>query len=219
MAPKGWPRVSQAGPSPDCAGPDSFWSSSTRTGSKGTGTMNTSECSVDRGSGNVFEDLDFPEADTHLLKAELVSIIDTIIRQRSTTQAKAAHALGLSPPELSRLLRGDFREYSLERLLRFLMALDCRYRHRHPTVRVGHRRNAARRRTRTRLRTPRPAAARALCTLGARGRSPTSGAGRSRRSRWSSIGRVERTSIPLWLRWPSTSRGSIVAWRCCWLKA
>ena len=87
--------------------------------------MNTSECSVERGSGNVFEDLDFPEADTHLLKAELVSIIDTIIRQRSTTQAKAAHALGLSPPELSRLLRGDFREYSLERLLRFLMALGC----------------------------------------------------------------------------------------------
>ena len=87
--------------------------------------MNTSECSVERGSGNVFADLDFPEADTHPLKAELVSIIDTIIRQRSTTQARAAHALGLSQPELSCLLRGDFREYSLERLLRFLMALGC----------------------------------------------------------------------------------------------
>ena len=87
--------------------------------------MNTSECSVERGSGNVFADLDLPEADMHLLKAELVSIIDDIIRQRSTTEVKAAHALGLSQPELSRLLRGDFREYSLERLLRFLMALGC----------------------------------------------------------------------------------------------
>ena len=87
--------------------------------------MNTSEGSVERGSGNVFADLDLPEADTHLLKAELVSIIDTIIGQRSATEATAALALGLSQPELSRLLRGDFREYSLERLLRFLMALGC----------------------------------------------------------------------------------------------
>ena len=76
-------------------------------------------------AGNVFADLDLPEADTHLLKAELVSVIDAIIRRRSTTQAKAAHALGLSQPELSRLLRGDFREYSLEHLLRFLMAFGC----------------------------------------------------------------------------------------------
>ena len=87
--------------------------------------MNTSEISVERGSGNVFADLDFPDADTHLLKAGLVSRIDDIIRQRRTTQAEAARALGLPRPDLSRLLRGDFGEYSLERLLRFLMALGC----------------------------------------------------------------------------------------------
>jgi len=85
--------------------------------------MKTSECAVERGSGNVFADLDLPDADSHLLKAELVSSIDDITRQRRTTQAEAARALGLSRSELSRLLRGDFREYSLERLLRFLIAL------------------------------------------------------------------------------------------------
>ena len=85
--------------------------------------MNTSECSVERGSGNVFADLDLPDADTHLLKAELVSRIDDIIRQRRTTQAEAARALGLSRPDLSRLLQGSFQEYSLERLFRFLTAL------------------------------------------------------------------------------------------------
>ena len=31
--------------------------------------------------------------------------------------------MGLSQPDVSRLLRGDFREYSLERLLRLLNAL------------------------------------------------------------------------------------------------
>ena len=90
-----------------------------------TVTMNTSECSVERGSGNVFADLGFPDADTHLLKAGLVSCVDDIIRQRRSTLAEAARALGLSRPDLSRLLRGDFREYSLEHLLRFLMTLGC----------------------------------------------------------------------------------------------
>ena len=88
-------------------------------------TINTFEISVERGSGNVFADLDLPDAESHLLKAELVSRIDDIIRQRRTTRAEAARALGLSRPELSRLLCGEFRAYSLERLLRLLMALGC----------------------------------------------------------------------------------------------
>ena len=87
--------------------------------------MNTSEISVERGSGNVFADLDLPDADSLLLKAELVSRIDDIIRQRRITQAEVARALGLSRPDLSRLLRGSFQEYSLECILRFLMALGC----------------------------------------------------------------------------------------------
>ena len=91
----------------------------------GTWTLNTSEIWVERGSGNVFADLDFPDAESHLLKAELVSRIDDIIRQRRTTQAETARALGLSRPDLSRLLRGDFREHSLERLFHFLTALGC----------------------------------------------------------------------------------------------
>ena len=69
---------------------------------------------VEKGSGNVFADLGLPEADTHLLKAELVSRIDQIIRRRRLTQTKAAAILGISQPDVSRLLKGDFREYSME---------------------------------------------------------------------------------------------------------
>ena len=87
--------------------------------------MNTSDSTVERGSGNVFADLDVPDADAHLLKAELVSRIDTIVRQRRITQIEAARMLGLSQPDVSRLLRGDFRQYSLERLFRLLTALGC----------------------------------------------------------------------------------------------
>ena len=85
--------------------------------------MNTSDSTVERGSGNVFADLDVPDADAHLLKAELVSRIDSIVRQRRITQIEAARMLGLSQPDVSRLLRGDFRQYSLERLFRLLTAL------------------------------------------------------------------------------------------------
>ena len=44
--------------------------------------MTTSDSTVERGSGNVFADLGHPDADAHLLKAELVSRIDAIVRQR-----------------------------------------------------------------------------------------------------------------------------------------
>ena len=85
--------------------------------------MDEKETKIERSSGNIFRDLGHPEADAHLLKAELVSRIEEIIRQRGLKQVEAAKLLGLSQPDVSRLLRGDFREYSMERLLRLLMVL------------------------------------------------------------------------------------------------
>ncbi|MDE0537744.1 MAG: helix-turn-helix transcriptional regulator, partial [Rhodospirillales bacterium] len=78
-----------------------------------TDAMESKDTAVERGSGNVFADLGFPEADAHLVKAELVCRIDDIVRDRGITQTEAARLLGLSQPDVSRLLRGDFREYSL----------------------------------------------------------------------------------------------------------
>ena len=85
--------------------------------------MKTQNMKIERGSGNVFADLGLPDADTQLLKAELVTRIDTIIRQRGLKQVEAAKLMGLSQPDVSRLMRGDFQEYSLERLLRLLTRL------------------------------------------------------------------------------------------------
>ena len=85
--------------------------------------MEPEDTRIETGSGNVFADLGRPDADTHLLKAEIVTRIDRIIRQRGLKQTDAAKLLGLSQPDVSRLLRGNFREYSLERLLRLLTAL------------------------------------------------------------------------------------------------
>ena len=85
--------------------------------------MKTEKLKVERGSGNVFADLGRPDAETQLLKAELVTRIDKIIRQRGLKQVEAAELLGLSQPDISCLLRGSFRRYSVERLMRLLTAL------------------------------------------------------------------------------------------------
>ena len=85
--------------------------------------MSSNDVKIERGSGNVFVDLGRPDADVQLLKAELVTRIDDIIRRRRLTQTQAAGLLGLSQLDVSRLLRGNFREYSVERLLRLLLAL------------------------------------------------------------------------------------------------
>ncbi len=75
-------------------------------------------------SGNVFQDIGIPNADEHLIKAQLVFKIDTILKRRQLKQTEAASLLSISQPDVSKLLRGEFRQFSVERLLRFLVALN-----------------------------------------------------------------------------------------------
>ena len=79
---------------------------------------------VEEGSGNVFADAGLPDAEVHLVKAQLVSRLYDIIRRRKLTQAQAAKILGIEQPHVSQMLNGHFRQFSVERLLRFLMAFD-----------------------------------------------------------------------------------------------
>ena len=87
--------------------------------------IETADTAVECGTANVFADLGFHDADVHLLKAALVNCIDDIFRTRGITQTEASRLLDLSPLDVSRLLRGDFREHSLRRLLRMLTAFGC----------------------------------------------------------------------------------------------
>lgn len=75
------------------------------------------------GSRNVFKDLGLPNADEHFVKAQLVFKIDTIMKQRGLKQVEAAELFGIRQPDVSKMLRGEFRQFSVERLLRFLVAL------------------------------------------------------------------------------------------------
>jgi predicted XRE-type DNA-binding protein len=79
---------------------------------------------VEIGSGNIFADLGLPDADAHFLKAQIVSEIYRLAHDRKLTQAQAGKRMGISQPEVSRLFKGNFREYSIDRLMGFLTAFD-----------------------------------------------------------------------------------------------
>ncbi len=74
-------------------------------------------------SGNVFADIGLPNAGEHHLKARLVLKIDTLMQERGLKQVAAAALFGIKQPDVSKMLRGDFRQFSVERLMRFLVAL------------------------------------------------------------------------------------------------
>lgn len=82
------------------------------------------DTTVEVGSGNVFADLGLPDAEEMLVKSTLVVRIDRIVRERGLTQARTARLLGIEQPDVSNLLRGRMRGFSVDRLLRFLAALD-----------------------------------------------------------------------------------------------
>lgn len=85
----------------------------------------TDGTNIRRGSSNVFADLGYADPDTHLLKAQLVTRIDEIMTERGLTQTQAAQVMGISQPDVSRLLKGRFRDISVERIMRMLVRLGC----------------------------------------------------------------------------------------------
>jgi predicted XRE-type DNA-binding protein len=83
----------------------------------------TGRIANERSSGNVFADIGLPDANEHLIKAKLVVKIDTLMRERGLKQVDAAKLFGVKQPDVSKMLRGDFRQFSVERLMRILVAL------------------------------------------------------------------------------------------------
>lgn len=75
-------------------------------------------------SGNVFEDLGLPDSDGLLAKAALAHTIASIAGHRHLTQAETARILGTTQPKVSDLFKGKLVGFSMERLIRFLNALD-----------------------------------------------------------------------------------------------
>ena len=80
---------------------------------------------VEESSGNVFEDLGVPNHEEALVKAKLALHIAELVEAKGLKQDEAAKRMGIDQPKVSRILRGQFREFSIERLLGFLRAIGC----------------------------------------------------------------------------------------------
>lgn len=91
--------------------------------SKKTHKEKLEDTRVEVSSGNVYADLGFDNPEEMLAKAHFVSEIQKAIQRKKLTQTEAADRLKLTQPKLSMLLKGHFRGYSTDRLIRFLRIL------------------------------------------------------------------------------------------------
>jgi len=80
--------------------------------------------SVEQGSGNVFADIGLPDPEEHLAKVKVSLLIEDLIKERGLTQGQAAGVMGTSQAELSQIIRGVLRDFTMDRLFRCLNALD-----------------------------------------------------------------------------------------------
>ena len=77
---------------------------------------------VEASSGNVFADLDLPQAEELKIKSALVIEIARAVKRLGLTQQEAGQRMGIPQPKVSGLMRGDFANFSERKLM------DCRTR-------------------------------------------------------------------------------------------
>nr|WP_294513169.1 helix-turn-helix transcriptional regulator [uncultured Rhodopila sp.] len=79
--------------------------------------------SITRGTGNVFADLGYSDAEERQTKLRLALAINDVIVGKQLTQVAAAEKLGINQPKVSALANYKLDGFSVERLMTFLTAL------------------------------------------------------------------------------------------------
>jgi len=79
---------------------------------------------ISRGGGNVFRDIAAAHPERLLARAQVMSRIAELIRERDLTQEQAAKLLGIPQSKVSCLINGKLSMFSLDYLFELLNALD-----------------------------------------------------------------------------------------------
>lgn len=87
-------------------------------------TMNEPDDTIIRGTGNLFADLGYADAEERQTKLRLAHAINGVIARRRLTQTAAAEKLRVNQPKVSALTHYKLDGFSVERLMTFLTALD-----------------------------------------------------------------------------------------------
>ncbi len=79
---------------------------------------------IDVGTGDVFKDLGFTDAQERRLRTALAIRLNDLIKEHKLTQTAAAEIFGIAQSHVSELRNFKLRRFSSERLLHFITQLD-----------------------------------------------------------------------------------------------
>ena len=88
----------------------------------------TAKLKITHGSGNVFRDIGFSEAESENLKirSTLMSRVEKFVCDTGLTQSEAAKVLGVTQPRLNQLLKGKIQLFSVDALVNMLASAGMR---------------------------------------------------------------------------------------------
>jgi len=78
---------------------------------------------ITQSSGNIFEDVGFPNAEEAQAKSKLAIEIFLVIKAKKLTQKEAAKIMKTDQPHVSDIMRGKLSYFTIDRLLQYLVAL------------------------------------------------------------------------------------------------
>jgi len=84
---------------------------------------------VIKGTGNVYKDFNYPDAEVRQLKAKVAAEIIGILDHRQWSVRQTAKETGFQAADFSRVRNADLNRFTLDRLARMLESLN-------PTVRL-----------------------------------------------------------------------------------
>jgi predicted XRE-type DNA-binding protein len=88
--------------------------------------MSGDEFDIIRGSGNVFRDLDHPDADREQLRALLAARIIGTLDDRGLTVRAAQELTGVTAADFSRIRQAKLDRFTIDRLMAILSGLGQR---------------------------------------------------------------------------------------------
>ncbi len=84
----------------------------------------TEKIEIVRGSGNLYKDLGYPDADVRQAKVLLASKIIGILEERELSTRQAAGLTGVDQSEFVRLRKPELKRFTIDRLITILNKLD-----------------------------------------------------------------------------------------------
>ena len=88
--------------------------------------MSEDELELVSGSGNLWQDSGFADAEIRQAKADLAAAIIRVMDRKKLSAAKAGERTPFTAADFSRVRNADLGRFTIDRLIKMLMALDPR---------------------------------------------------------------------------------------------